>query len=83
MGMHLWVSQECILMKIFDCLSVGFLLALSLNMVIVFFLAFFNGEGVCIVHVNDFHEANAEAIIFPIWFIMGSITFVRMIRKLR
>lgn len=66
-------------MKLFDCLSIGFLLALSINLLIIFFLAFFNGYEWGVI-VNDYGEAIFEAIVFPIWVIMGSITLIRLLR---
>lgn len=67
-------------MKLFDCASVGFLLVLSANMLIIFFLAFFNGYE-CLVAVDRFGEARLEAVLFPLWFIMGTVTLARMVRK--
>ena len=67
-------------MKLFDCASVGFLLVLSVNMVIILFRAFFNNYE-CMVTVNNYGEAVFEIVIFPVWLIMGSITLVRMAKR--
>ncbi len=69
-------------MKIFDCFAVGFLLVLAVNMGIVFFLAFFNG-GECLVIVDTFGEQWVEAVLFPIWIVMGIVTAVRLVRRTR
>jgi len=69
-------------MKVFDFVSVGFLLVIAVNMVIVFFLAFFNG-GECLVTINTFGEQWVEVVLFPIWIIMGTVAFIRLIRQAR
>lgn len=68
------------LMKVFDCLAVGFLLVLAVNMVVVFFLAFLNG-GEYLVIVDKFGEQWIEAVLFPIWIIMGVVTAFRLIKR--
>jgi len=67
-------------LKLFDCLSIGFLLVLSVNTVIIFYLAFLN-DYVCLVNVNTFREGYIEAVLFPLWVVMGIVTFVRMIKR--
>ncbi len=69
-------------MKVFDCFAVGLTLALAVNMVIVFFLAFLNG-GECLVTVNTFGEQWVEAVLFPVWVIMGTVTLIRLTRQAR
>ena len=66
-------------MKIFDIFAVGVLLAMSANLLVIFFSALFLGE--CVVTVNGYGEALPEAIIFPLWFAAGVITMFRMIKN--
>ena len=68
-------------MKVFDFLSIGFLLGLSINLVGIFFFASFNG-GQAQVTVNTFGEQGVEAVLFPIFIIMGIITLLRAGRGL-
>ena len=67
--------------KIFEIISVGLLLALSLNLLIIFFPAYFSGLPV-LVNINAFSEAHIEAVLFPIWFVMGVVTIVRMVKSI-
>jgi len=53
---------------------------LSVNTVIIFYLAFLN-DYVCLVNVNTFREGYIEAVLFPLWVVMGIVTFVRMIKR--
>ncbi len=69
-------------MKIFDFLASGFNLGLAVGFVVIFFFAFFNGAGVLIT-INDFGEQWIEAVLFPIWIVMGIITLIRLGRKIR
>ena len=69
-------------MKIFDAIAVGFLLALSVNLTIIFFLAA-AGSGVVLVTVNTCDEQAIETILFPLWTIMGIVVFVRTLRRMR
>lgn len=66
--------------KLFDFLAVGFTLVLAINMVIVFFLALFNG-GEYLVTINRFGEQWIEAVLFPLWIGVGVITLIRLTRR--
>ena len=66
--------------RLFDALSVGFLLALSLNLLIIFFISYISGQP-AVVSVNTFTEGYIEAVLFPIWFLMGTVTLVRLARR--
>jgi len=65
--------------KIFDTMAMRFNLGLAINLVIIFFLARANGSRL-MVTTDTFHEQGIEAIVFPIWIIMGIITAYRMTR---
>lgn len=67
--------------RIFDFLALGFLLALSINLVGMFFVAFFNGGSVLMV-IDRYGEQNVEAILFPIFIVMGIISLIRLGRGL-
>ena len=67
-------------MKTFDIFAVGVLLAMSANLLGIFFSALILGGGECVVTINEYGEALPEAILFPLWFITGIITLVRMIK---
>ena len=69
-------------MKVFDFLAMGFCLGLAVNLTIIFFLAVLNG-GEVTVTVNTFGEKWVEIFLFPMWVIMGLITFIRMGYKLK
>lgn len=69
-------------MKIFDIFAVAGLLAVYITLMITFFGAFFNGYG-CVININRYGEAWIEAVLLPIWFIAGIITFVRLLRSER
>ena len=66
--------------KLFETISIGCLLALSINLLIIFFLGYISEQPV-LVHINTFSEGHIEAVLFPLWLIMGVITLVRMIRR--
>lgn len=67
---------------IFNFLALGFCLGLAINLAIIFFLAFFNG-GQVLVTVNTFGEQWVEAVLFPIFIIMGVFSLIRLGLKLK
>lgn len=67
--------------RIFNFLALGFCLSLAINLVMIFFLAFFNG-GEVLVTFNTFGEQWVEAVLFPVWIVMGVVMLVRLGRKL-
>ena len=64
-------------MRIFDFLATGFILCLAVNLVIVFFLALLNGGEARIV-INQFGEQWVEAVLFPVFIVMGVVTLIRL-----
>ena len=68
--------------KIWDCLAVAWLLVLSTSLVATFLVNYW-GKGLPVANFtfNDYGEAGLEAIVFPIWIVMGLVTLVRMMRK--
>jgi len=66
---------------IFDCFSVGMLLALSANLLGIFFSAHASENKSCLVTINDYNEAKIESVLFPIFFIMGVITMIRLMME--
>lgn len=66
--------------KLFETISIGGLLALSLNLIIIFSLGYITGRPV-LIHINAFTEGHIEAILFPVFFIIGVITLIRMIKR--
>jgi len=67
-------------MKLFDFISVLILWSLSVVLALTFFAAFFNG-GEITVRINSYGEAVSEAIVIPVFIIMGTVTLARMLRK--
>lgn len=68
--------------RIFDFLALGFLLALAINLVGMFFVAFFNGGSVVMV-IDKYGEQHIEAILFPIFIVMGIVSLIRLGRGLK
>lgn len=66
--------------KVFEVLSVAWLGALAINLVIIFFLARIGGE--VYVYTNKVGEAQLESFLFPTVLVMGAITLIRMLRRL-
>ena len=82
--MKIWnalVGDTSVKMKIFDLLAVALIMSLALNSAIIFFLGFFN-DGKVTVYINLFGEQWIEAILFPIWIIMGIVTLIRLGKKI-
>jgi len=69
--------------KAFDCAAVGFLLALSVNLVIPFVIAYSSGHDAVNLMFNEYGEKHVEAVLFPLWFMAGIITFIRLINIYR
>jgi len=67
-------------MKLFELFSVGLLLSLAIHTIIMFFLAFFNGDKV-LMTINDYGEKWIEAVLFPIFIVMGTVTLIRIARR--
>ena len=67
-------------MRIFELFSVGLLLSLAIHTLIMFFLAFFNGDRV-VMTINDYGEKWIEAVLFPIFIAMGIVTLIRIARR--
>ena len=68
--------------RLWDALAVGWLLILA-GYLVGNFLVNYWGHGLPIARFNFdvIGEAFIESIIFPIWVIMGLVTFIRMLRK--
>jgi len=67
-------------MRVFELFSVGLLLSLAIHTIIMFFMAFFNDDSV-LMTINDYGEKWIEAILFPIFIVMGIVTLIRIARR--
>lgn len=65
----------------FKCLSVGLLLALAVNMLVIFYMALLSGDNQVLVTINDFSEAKIEAVLFPLILISGIFTLIMLIKE--
>lgn len=67
-------------MRILELVSVSCVLGLAMHHVLVFFLALTNGNEILLT-INDYGEKWIEAVLFPIFIVLGAVSLVRMARR--